>query len=169
MEINIVHYFDFNVEEFEKLTSDLDQDRYVKEMPNLAKREEIEKIEDEKYVKTKVRNFAIGFIPEPVRPFLKPHMLSWVEETIWDKENHCGDWNIVPYFFKNIFKCKGRIRYVNVGKNKMKREIKGILKIDVPVLGKIAERVIIEHLIQNFEAEYNLTKKLLEEKKKKNC
>lgn len=157
MKFKIVHHFDVNTEDFEELTQDADLQEYINTLPNLAEREELERVEDERYVRTKVRNFAVGFIPREVRHMLKPHMLSWVEESVYDKQLHKFDWKITPHFFRNLFKCFGTYKYIDESPTRMRREIIGNITVSVPVLGKVAEKYIVTELRKNFEAEYKLT------------
>ncbi|MFH1537686.1 MAG: DUF2505 family protein [bacterium] len=164
MKFKIVHYFDVNTEAFEELTQDADLQEYINTLPNLAEREELERVEDDRYVRTKVRNFAVGFIPREVRHMLKPHMLSWIEESVYDKQLHKFRWKITPHFFSNVFKCYGTYTYHDESPTRMRREIIGTLTVSVPVLGGMIEKYIIGELRKNFEAEYKLTKDFIRKK-----
>lgn len=164
LKFKIVHHFDVNTETYEALTQDTDLQEYINTLPNLAEREELERIEDERYVRTKVRNFAVGFIPREVRHLLKPEMLSWIEESVFDKHCHNFKWKITPHYFSNVFKCFGTYTYTDETPARMRREIIGTLSISVPIFGAMIEKYIIAELRKNFEAEYKLTKGFIEKK-----
>ncbi|MEW5947258.1 MAG: DUF2505 family protein [bacterium] len=164
MKFKLTHHFDVNTEKFEKLTTDTNLQDYIDTLPNLKEREDLEVIEDERYVRRKVRNFAIGVIPKEIRHVLKPRMLSWIEESVYDKLKHEFEWKITPYYFRDVFKCSGTYKYIDESDSRMRREIEGDLTISVPVIGPIAERYIIRELRKNFEAEYRFTANYIRKK-----
>ena len=164
MRFKLVHYFNVNRETFERLTQDTNLQDYIDALPNLAEREDLECKEDERYVRTRVRVFAVGFIPREVRHLLKPKMLTWIEESVYDKLNHTFDWKIIPYYFSEIVDCRGTYKYIDESPTRMRRELDGVLNISVPVLGPMGEQYIIKLLKKNFEAEYKVTTNYLKKK-----
>ena len=154
----MVHRYDVDVETWVYIvfnTAPEDEDNLL-ELENLQEREEIERFEDERYVKTRVRYFAVGFIPKQVRHILKPDMLSWIEEAVFDKQENFWTWNIVPHFFKKHIKCRGKMSVVPDGPGRCKRVTDGYLDIRIPVFSDFAERLIIDHLKINFDQEYEI-------------
>lgn len=161
MKIRFTHRFDVDVETFEEITSDPKFEEEIKKLPNVAERETIKLKEDKRYVHRKVRYFARGLIPPPVRPYLKPKMLCWIEKSTYDKKKHSFKWEILPFYFKKIFECKGTYSYIDVAEKRMRREVEGYLKIKVPFFGPLAEKVIIEHLKKNLDKECKMTRNII--------
>ena len=167
MKIRFTHHFDLDVETFEEITSDPKFEEEIKKLPNVAERETIKLKEDERYVHREVRYFAKGLIPPLVRPYLKPKMLCWIEKSTYDKKKHLFKWEILPFYFKEMFECRGTYSYIDADKNRMRREIDGYLKIKVPLFGLIAEKVIIEHLKKNLDKEYKMTRNIIKKELKR--
>lgn len=161
MEIKITTYIDnMDIKTYEEITSAPEFEEELKKLPNLAEREEIKCKDTKRYTEREVRYFAIGFIPLAVRSFLKPKMLTWIEKSIYDKEKHFFEWEVIPFYFKNMVDCRGKFSLFEEGK-KLRREVSGCLKISVPVIGPLAEKVIIENLKKNIEVEHKLTSRLI--------
>jgi hypothetical protein len=155
---NLTHRYDIDIKTWLYICFNPDeesQDDLLK-LENVKEREEIEHTEDERYISTKVRYSALGMIPKPVRQFLKPHMLSWIEESAFDKKETCWRWNIVPHFFADKIECKGKMSIVPDGDGRCKRVTDGFLTIRLPVFGEMAERIIIDHLKKNMDQEYKM-------------
>lgn len=167
MKFRIIHHFNVNTETFELLTQDSDMDEYIRQLPNLSEREELEKHEDERFVRIRARNFAVGFIPKEIRHVVKPHMLSWLEDTVYDKRRHVIDWKITPHFFSSVFSSGGTYKYIDETPERMRREIDGDLTIRIPIVGPLLEKTIVKELKKNMEVEFNLTQRIINDKLRK--
>ena len=161
--IDLVHIFNVSIDEYIKIIFEPAEEEIndLTELPNVKEREEIERYEDEKIVRTKVRYSAMGFIPPPIRKYLKPHMLSWIEHSTWYKAERCWDWYIEPHFFKEIITCKGKMSLHEDGTQKTKRITSGHLNIRIPVVGQMAENLIVTELKKNFDKEYRMFNQML--------
>ncbi|MEW6202300.1 MAG: DUF2505 family protein [bacterium] len=164
MRFKLVHYFNVNTETFQRLTSDKNLQEYIDALPNLAGREDLERWEDERYAHARIRVLAVGLIPKEVRHILKPKMLTWIEESVYDKLNHTFEWKIIPYYFRQYVECRGTYKYIDEGNSRMRREIEGMLNISAPVFGRLIEQYIIQHLKKNFDAEYRVTSNYINKK-----
>jgi len=152
--INFTHIFDIQLEEFLRITFNPteEESKDLTELPNVKDREELERYEDEKIIRSKVRYFAVGSIPPAARKHVKPHMLSWIEHSTWDKAGLFWDWRIEPHFFKEYINCKGRMSLHDDG-GRTKRRTRGSIEIRIPLFGHIAERAIVSHLGKNLDVE----------------
>jgi len=155
--IEFTHYFDVPMDEFIRIVFNPSEDEIndLTKLPNVQGREEVERYEDDKVIRTIVRYYAIGFIPPAARKFVKPHMLSWLEYSTWDKSGMFWEWRNEPYFFKEIITCNGRMSVLAEGA-RTKRVTRGTLEIRFPVLGEMAEKIILEHLKRNFDSEVRM-------------
>lgn len=152
--LDFVHYFELPLDEFIRMCFQPTEEEIndLTDLPNVKEREEVERYEDDKVVRTVVRYFAIGFIPPEVRKWLKPHMLSWLEHSSYYKEGKYWEWRIEPHFFKNMLDCRGKMS-LHADGARTKRITKGHIDIKLPLVGHLGEKLIIDHLKQNFAAE----------------
>lgn len=155
--IEFDHYFEVPIEEFIRILFFPTEDEIndLTDLPNVKEREEIERYEDEKIIRTKVRYFAMGFIPPQVRRHLKPHMLSWIEHSAWHKQERYWEWRIEPHFFKELINCTGKMSLLPAGE-RTRRSTRGVLRIKIPLFGELIEKIILEHLRKNFDAEVKM-------------
>lgn len=134
----------------------------LKKLDNVQDREVIEKVECDRFIKAKVRYCATGIIPKPLTQIIKPHMLSWIEETTFDKAGNFWTWNVSPNYFRNIVESRGKMSIIPDGERRCRRVTAGFISIRIPVLGDLAEKVILDHLRKNIDQEYGLFSRTLE-------
>lgn len=58
-----------------------------------------------------------GQVPPPVRPFLKPEMLEWLDHALWLDAEKAVDWRIEPSAFQGLYICQGRNHFTGDGAN----------------------------------------------------
>lgn len=133
--------------------------RIVKALPNIQERELLEENQDEKFLRRKVRYLAKGPIPTFAQKVLRPDMLSWVEETVYDKKNRVYQVKCVPHFFADRVENELTIRLLPDGKGGSLRIIEGVLNLKVPFLVRgMAENLVNRYLKDNTEKEYQVLK-----------
>lgn len=166
---HLIHSYDVDRDTWIQIcfNPDPEDEENLLKLENVQEREEFERHEDDRRIRTKVRYFAVGMIPKPIRPYLKPHMLSWVEESVYDKQGCFWTWNIVPHFFSRHLTCRGKMSVAPDGENRCKRITDGYISINVPIVGELAERVIVEHLKKNMAQEYKMFLEVLRKRVKK--
>lgn len=148
---------------------------YTKYVPNLTYVKILEKKQLDKDI-TKIRAEWMGHgqIPFIVRSFLKPEMIKWRDESIWDAKKYTCTWEIIPLYFKTFVECKG-IWYYQQEKKGTKMQLDGILKIQIhsfpgvpdkiaQIAGSIIEKFIMRYLEPNMKANMKAVRKFLEEK-----
>ena len=166
-------YFDHPIERvFETFRDKME--KYTKYLPNpkYCKVKERKQL-DEYRVKTKAEWMGFGEIPFIVRAFLRPEMIKWKDEAIWDEKNYEWTWTIEPFYFKEFVECKGRW-YLKKHKGGTKIISDGYLKIYIPRFPGIPDKIaqgagtIIEKFIgryqkPNLTATIKAVRKFLEE------
>jgi len=105
-----------------------------------------------------------GKIPKIAQNFIKPEMLTWIEEAVWDSKLLNYTWVIKPHYFKNRVTGEGEWTYRTAGENKTERKLQGILQIRVPIFGRIIERVFVKHMYNTFEEEYRIMNQKVRER-----
>lgn len=148
---------------------------YTRYVPNVEKVEILErKAISKTQVRIKAKWLASGNIPFIVRAILKPHMLSWRDECVWDSQKFSNHWEITPYFFKEFFQCKGEWHFEQTGFNKTRVKLSGTLSIYIPRFpgvpdmvargaGAVIERFLLTQLKPNLQQNHKAVKKLLKE------
>jgi hypothetical protein len=154
---NFVNYIDVPVNEYIRMIFDPAEDEVsdLTKLPNVSQREEIERSEDEKNVSVVVRYSAIGFIPPQIRQFLKPHMLAWYEHSTYKKAEKAWDWWVEPCYFKDIVSCSGRMS-LHADGHRTQRVTRGKVSIRLPVVGEMAERILIDYLGKSIDVEVKM-------------
>ena len=101
-----------------------------------------------------------GEIPAAARAVLSESMLSWDDHAEWDERSWLCKWDIVTHAFPGAVTCKGDNRFIELGPERTRLEIRGDLVIDlkrvrgVPSflagsLGRTIEQFLAGHISQN--------------------
>ncbi|MFA6450076.1 MAG: hypothetical protein WCX65_11430 [bacterium] len=94
-----------------------------------------------------------GDIPKPLRLIAAPHMFTWRETGHWDMPGHAYHYRLKPFYFANIFKAWGIIRFSENGPESVIRELEGEVRIELPLVGPLASRTIVGYMLGNYEKE----------------
>lgn len=137
------------------------------ELPNVKSRKVLkEKWEgDKKYIT--VEWCAHGEIPKAAQRIIKPKMLTWIEESVWDRKERTYLFKIKTHYFTNLVKCFGTVSFHPKGQTKTIKKLDGILEINIPLIGKIMEKAVARHLYINFDKEHEISSKKVKEMKNK--
>lgn len=81
--------------------------------------------------KTRLHNLwrAEGDIPKVAQAIIKPEMVAWDDHAIWNQTEWTCEWKVVPKFFTNSIRCRGKNQYVDHG-NSTTLQIRGELEVD---------------------------------------
>jgi hypothetical protein len=153
--------FDATVEEFEALLNHVEfYERLKAAMPGIQQIEPLARDEDEREIRRRVRYtpHVEGKIPAFGRAFVKPSMLSWIEESTYDKAAHRFRYRIVPNLpsaWRDRFDSHGEytLRPSTAGSGGLERRIDGELHVRVPLFGRRVERMLRAEVETNFRAE----------------
>jgi hypothetical protein len=94
-------------------------------------------------------------IPGFAKPYVTPDMLGWDEHSSYDLKTHTATWTIVPHVkpaWRKFFASTGTYTLVANGEG-TSRIIQGDLTLEVPVVRKVAEPMIVNEVKKTFEAE----------------
>ena len=114
-------------------------DTYRDELPRLAAYlpniEQIENLSREEpgggIVKLSNRWVAKGDVPSVAKRFIKPEMLRWDEDVVWDEGRWVCSWRIKPAFFTDHVRVEGETTYRELGGGVTEPHIAGVLAVDV--------------------------------------
>jgi hypothetical protein len=95
-------------------------------------------------------------LPDFAKKYVTPEMIAWQERSIYRLKNHASEWTIhanVKPEWQKYFAAQGKYSFVPLGAGRTKRIVSGDLELRVPVLGQVAERMILNEVKKTFEAE----------------
>ncbi|GEM_PF-1650217 len=132
--------------------------------PELQKHEEISRREEGKKIFSKRIIELSASIPKPLQKVLSDDMMKTIDESVYDMETNVHTWTITPKAGSKLFKCTGYSKYNEYeegGQRKTKRELELEVKVDLPLLGKMAEQVILEAYKKNLEKDNQTIAKMI--------
>lgn len=150
--------FDATTSEFVALLEDpAFYDRLQAAMPGLERIEPLTREDDGAIVRKRVRYTprTEGKIPAFGRALIKPSMLSWIEESTFDKTERRFSYRIVPNLpsgWRDRFDTHGEYRLTDEN-GRVLRRIEGEIHVRVPLLGGRVERMLRREVETNFRAE----------------
>jgi hypothetical protein len=95
-------------------------------------------------------------IPEFAKKFVTREMCAWDERSRYELKSHSSAWTIVPNVkpeWKKYFSASGSYALIAAGDGRTKRVVQGELQLHVPLVGQVAERMIVNEVRKTFEAE----------------
>jgi len=140
----IIHTFEQPVEEVEAGMLDPEVNRQVAErMETILELEPLEVQEDGDIVKRRVRYLPKPLIRRVGPKKVEPRWMEWTEESQFDRSTHTMRFRNVPRVGKiaRLMDNGGIVRLVPSGGG-TRRIVEGELRIKVPILGRLAERII---------------------------
>lgn len=69
-------------------------------------------------------------VPTLVRPFVKPHMLTWIDRASWQESDHTCRWDIELGFLKAAIRCQGVNKMRPTGEGHTEVTIAGQIEVD---------------------------------------
>ena len=122
------------------------------EMPNIGNPEVLECTERESDVFLRVRYAFTGELAAPARRVLDPAKLTWVVESTIDQKTAATTFRMLPDHYANRLECYGSYRLAATGPEATMQHMEGELRVNYPVVGRLAERGIVlglkEHIAQ---------------------
>ncbi len=149
------------------ITVGLDRSRDIKVYPNVTSCivKKSEKKGNKLFVE--IESVGNGDIPEKLRGLINPKMLTWIEKGEFDHDKAEYAYTVRTFYFSNLFVMKGLIKYFKEGEDKTVRTLDGEIKINIPILGAIAEKKIVEIQKANLELDINSMREEVRELQKK--
>jgi len=118
--------------------------------------------EEQKYWKNEW--CAHGQIPKLVQHIIQPKMLTWIEETTYDRKKKTFFTKITPFYMRGIFRCESKGYFIKLSDSEFLRVNDGFLEIRIPVFGPFIEEQIVAHLKGNFNEEFKVTREVVKNK-----
>ena len=123
-----------------------------KKFPELQKHVELERKVEGNKIFSKRQIELSASIPKALQRVLSPDMMKCTDSSEYDMDAGTHKWVITPNFKTKVFTCTGYSKYKEYeegGEKKTKREIELEVKVNIPVLGSMAEQVILEGYKKN--------------------
>lgn len=141
----------------------LDRSRDVDVYPNITK-VTIKKSEDRDNKRfLTIETVANGDIPPALRKLINPKMLTWTEEAVHDFKTNDYKYKVRTHFFTNVCSISGHFTYREKD-GKTVRTLNGEVKINIPILGQVAEKKIVEVQKDNLKLDVTAVRKELAKK-----
>lgn len=142
----------------------LDRSRDVDVYPNITKVtvKKTEERDNKRFVT--VETVANGDIPPKLRNLINPKMLTWTEEGMYDFATKEYKYKVRTHYFTNVCSISGHFKYLEKD-GKTVRRLDGEVKINIPILGAIAEKKIVEVQKENLKLDVNAIRKELAARK----
>ena len=121
-------------------------------MPNLGDPEILECTARDTEVFLRVRYAFTGELAAPARRVLDPAKLTWVVESTVDRSTNTTSFRMLPDHYANRLECAGTYTLVATDATMTMQHMEGDLRVNYPVVGRLAERGIVlglkEHIAQ---------------------
>jgi hypothetical protein len=149
-------------------TVGLDRTRDVKVYPNVTSCTVKKREQRGNKLFVEIESVGNGDIPEKLRHLINPKMLTWIEKGEYDYDKKEYFYTVRTFYFTNLVKITGLIKYLKDGEEKTIRTLDGEIKINIPIFGAIAEKKIVEIQKANLELDVkNMRDEVRELQKKK--
>jgi hypothetical protein len=157
---NVVNYYEYPVDVVCQVLMETPNIYNLADLPNVSTNQQLEDRDagDKKYIKVKWD--VQGQLPPIVQKVVKPNMLTFVEDSVWDRRTRVYSTKILPSFFKNVIDAHHQLEFTEE-KGRTKRLLRGHFEFKVPVVGPIFEGLVVNLLKQNIEADFKLSTKAL--------
>jgi len=164
---NVTNYYDYPVDVVCQVLMEIPNIYSLADLPNVSTNELVEErnVGDKKYLKVKWD--VQGQLPPIVQKVVKPNMLTFVEDSVWDRTRRIYSTKIIPGFFKNAIDAHHELEFLDE-KGRTKRVLRGHFEFKVPIVGPIFEGLVINLLKQNIDADFKLSTKALKQYIEKN-
>lgn len=160
----ITHYYDQSLETVCDLLMESETPIYeLVDLPNVSTTKPISEEDkgDKKYVKNEW--CVHGQIPKIAQKIVKPEMLTFIEDSVWDRTRKTYTAKIIPHFFKKQLNARHKVEFFDNGDGRTKRILTGFIEIKIPVIGPVVELAIVSQLKDNAEADFKIGKDALDQ------
>ena len=162
MKFELCHSFDAPIETvWETLLHPKLATALVAEVENLLEMEIVESNEKQGVIHRSVRYRPSPMIEKIGPKKVEPRWMEWTEHSEADPARYCIEFKNIPRVSQvaSLMQNHGTVELTSTDKG-CKRVIRGELKIKVPILGKIAERIIHHHASQLVDQEAAATARI---------
>ncbi len=162
----VSHKYDVSSDVLFDTLTDPAIDRYlVEHIPEVKSRELVETREEGDIVERTVKASLNPTIPGFVRSIVSADMFVWKEVLTGNKKTKTIDMTISPIKMADKFKFTGRIEVKDTPDGGSCRDLVGKVEVLIPIVGKTAEKFMVEELRKNMVLEGNAVAEYLESRK----
>jgi hypothetical protein len=132
-------------------------DRLAPALPGIARIELLDSDERDGKLRRRVRYTprAEGRLPAFARGRITPEMLIWIEESLYDRAARRIDYRVTPNLperWRDRFDSHGVFSFREAA-GAVVRRVDGEVIVRVPILGAIAERLLVKEVRAGFDAD----------------
>jgi hypothetical protein len=152
----IVDYYDFPIDTVVDLLMETEGLYDLKDLPNVQTNTPIECRDegDRKLIKNKW--CVHGQIPKAAQKLIKPEMLTFVEDSVWDRRDRTYSTKIIPNYLANLINCRHKLEFFDNGDGRTRRVLSGFFELKVPIIGSLFELAVVQQLKNNAEEDFKL-------------
>jgi len=118
-------------------------------MPNIGDPEVLECTERDGEVLLRVRYAFTGELAAPARRVLDPSKLTWIVESRVNRSTYKTAFRMLPDHYADRLTCGGSYTLVPSGDARTIQRMEGDLRVNYPIVGRLAERGIFLGLKEN--------------------
>ena len=158
MHFSLTHYFEASIDAYERALFDPGLMEFlIPRMPSVREVHVLEFREENGVVHRRRR-----FFPNPPKTLpafarvLKPEYMQWEEHSTFDRATkvfHYENFPNIPPAYKHYFVNRGEYRLHPEGPARIRRVIDGELRLKVPLVGGLGEKLIWKEAERTFEQE----------------
>jgi hypothetical protein len=151
VKLNIEHHFpDVTPKQFFDMLMDTRFDEALTPALGVKARQVLERSEDERCIRRKVR-IVPGFpLPGPVKKLFGDKELEYLEDTVLHKDRFMIDWSSTPNLFSDRVVAKGQVVVRQEGSG-VRRTILGEITVNILGVGGLMERVVRESVERSYD------------------
>ena len=158
MRFTVEHKLPGTIERLESLIVDPQlYDRLAPLLPGIERIELLASDDRDGQLRRRVRYTprAKDRVPVFGRGLVTPEMLVWVEESLFDRASHRIDYHVTPNLperWRERFDSRGAFTF-RQEQDGVVRRVEGEVIVRVPVVGVLAERVLVKEVRAGFDAD----------------
>jgi hypothetical protein len=150
---NLEHDFpDIPLDKFTAHLNDPKLNQMLQEGLSFEERAIIKKEENDRETTWQFRVRKNGDLPAAIKKILQGDALAWIETSRFVRKENCIYWQINPVSKFLKFRGEGTWQ-LKPHKKGCKRIIDGKISVDIPLVGKIIEGLIVNELVKGYETE----------------
>lgn len=157
MQFEFVHEFDIPLDALELavISPNLHQ-ALANRLPNIASVEQKEHALEGTRLERLWSYQANVAVPAFAKKHVTPDMMAWDERSIYELPRHAAEWTIRPHIkpeWQKYFSAKGTYVLSDLGSGRSRRTVTGTIALHVPLVQKMAEKLIVAEVRKTFDAE----------------
>jgi hypothetical protein len=157
VQFEFVHEFDIPLDALElAVLSPVLHHALANRLPNIASVEQKEHSLQGNRLERVLAYRANVAVPVFARKKVTPDMMAWDEHSTYDIPRHRAEWEIRPHIkpeWRKYFSAKGTYELSVLGSGRSRRTVVGTIELHVPLVQKVAEKLIVAEVRKTFDAE----------------